>query len=138
MEAPPRIPEPEAKVVEVEVVEPEGEGTASRREEGPPIHALSALVMVGVDSLWAIFIWEPPVWIITIPFCFAVTFLPVYLIQRHLKKDGRGRAVAFASVLAVLAALPIPIATTPVGIGLLAWTGLGKLFAGPQRRQRGN
>lgn len=127
MAAPPRILDSEAKVVDVEVVQSET-ANASARADGPPIHALSALVMVAVDSLWAIFIWEPPVWIITIPFCFAITFVPVYLIQRHLKKDGKGRSTAFASLLAVLAALPIPIATEPVGIALLAWSGLGKLL----------
>src|SRR5436309_14251745 len=135
MDAPPRISNSEAKVVDVEVVEPETKENTSRREDGPPIHALSALVMIAVDSLWAIFIWEPPLWVITIPFCFGVTFIPVYLIQRHLKKDGKGRAAAFAAVLAVLAALPMPIATEPIGIALLAWTGLGKLLPGGMKRK---
>ena len=135
MGAPPRIPDSQAKLVDVEVVEPESREYKAKSEEGPPIHALSALVMVAVDSLWAIFIWEPPVWIITIPFCFGLTFVPVYLIQRHLKKDNKGRAAAFAAVLAVLAALPIPIASTPVGIALLAWTGLAKLLPTQPKRK---
>ena len=33
--------------------------------------------------------------------------------------------------LAVLAAIPTPITGTPVGLGLLAWTGLGKIFGRP-------
>jgi hypothetical protein len=31
-------------------------------------------------------------------------------------------------MLAVLAAIPTPITGTPVGLGLLAWTGLGKIL----------
>jgi hypothetical protein len=81
-----------------------------------------------VDSLWAVFDWLPPVWPLAIPGCFAAVFVPSYLIQRHLKNDSKGRALAFASVLAVLAAIPTPISGTPVGLGLLAWTGLGKLL----------
>ena len=118
------------KVVDLEVVPPIIEHK-SKREEGPPIHALSALVMLAVDSLWALAIWEPPIWILVIPLCFVATFVPVYFIQRHLRKDSSGRACAFASLLAVLAALPFPIASTPIGLGLLAWTGLGKLFPLP-------
>ena len=96
--------------------------------EGPPIHGLAALILVAVDGLWAIFDWVPPVWIIAIPACFAAVFVPTYLIQRHLKQDSKGRAVTFATILAVLAAIPTPITGTPVGLGLLAWTGLGKLL----------
>ena len=133
MDAPPRIIEAPPKVVELEVMPAIKRGSSSTLE-GPPIHALAALVMVAVDSLWALFLWEPPLWIVTIPFCFLATFFPVYLIQRHLKKDSKGRALAFAALLGVLAGLPVPIATTPIGLGLLAWTGLGKLFPRPPGR----
>jgi len=131
MDAPPRISEATPKVVEFEVVSPLDEDK-SKRDDGPPIHALSALAMLAVDSLWALAIWEPPVWVLVIPLCFVATFVPVYFIQRHLRKDHRGRALAFAALLGVLAALPFPVASTPVGLGLLAWTGLGKLFPRPQ------
>jgi integral membrane sensor domain MASE1 len=87
---------------------------------------------VAVDSLWAIFDWVPPVWIVAIPACFVAVFVPTYLIQRHLKNDAKGRALTFATILAVLAAIPTPITGTPVGLGLLAWTGLGKLFGKSQ------
>lgn len=69
-----------------------------------------------------------PVALVAIPACFAAVFVPTYLIQRHLKNDSQGRALTFATVLGVLAAIPTPITGTPVGLGLLAWTGLGKLF----------
>jgi integral membrane sensor domain MASE1 len=78
--------------------------------------------------------WEPPVWLVAIPACFLAVFVPVFLIQRHLKSDSRGRALAFATLLAVLAALPTPITGTPVGLGLLAWTGLGKLLGKSTQR----
>jgi len=93
--------------------------------EGRPIHGLSALILVAVDSLWAVFDWLPPIWIVAIPLCFAAVFIPTFLIQKHLKRDSTGRALAFACVLAVLAALPTPITGTPIGLALLAWTGIG-------------
>jgi hypothetical protein len=133
MDVPPKVKDSPPKVVEVEVMPPEKPGPQERpgSAEGAPIHALSALVMLAVDSLWAFFEWAPPLWVIAIPFCFVATFIPTFLIQQHLKKDSKGRATAFATLLAVLAALPFPIASTPVGLGLLAWTGLGKLFGKP-------
>src|SRR5262252_3922812 len=121
MDVPPKVKDSPPKVVEVEVMPPEKPGQErSGSAEGAPIHALSALVMLAVDSLWAFFEWAPPLWVIAIPFCFVATFIPTFLIQQHLKKDSKGRAAAFATLLAVLAALPFPIASTPVGLGLLA------------------
>jgi hypothetical protein len=124
----PPILEPE-QFAPVEVLPP----LASQTAAGPPsdncpIHALSALVMAAVDSLWAVFDWAPIVWPFAIPGCFVAVFLPAYLIQRHLKGDAPARAAAFASVLAVLAAIPIFTMGTPIGLGLMAWTGLGKFF----------
>jgi len=132
VEKPPVICEAPAKLVSFEVLPPQLE-TRALPDGSRPIHALSALILVAVDSLWAVFDWLPPVWIFAIPACFLAVFLPSYLIQRHLKQDSPGRALAFASVLAVLAAIPTPITGTPVGLGLLAWTGLGKLFSKPPK-----
>jgi hypothetical protein len=86
------------------------------------------LVLAAVDNLWLAFAWEPPFWIVAIPLCFVAVFVPSFLIQKYLKHDGNGRAATFATLLAVLAAIPIPITGTAVGISLLAWTGLGKLI----------
>ena len=122
-----------AKEVPIEVLPPEPE-VSSSSADGQPIHALSALTLVAIDSLWALFDWVPPLWIITIPFCFGAVFLPTFLIQKHLKRDSIGRALAFASLLGILAAIPTPITGTPVGLALLAWSGLGKLFGSPIRR----
>jgi len=126
-EKPPRISEVPVKTAPLEVMPPaaETEGPASKER---PIHALSALILVAVDSLWAVFDWAPPIWIVAIPFCFLAVFAPTFLIQRNLKNDSPGRALTFATLLAVLAAIPIPITGTAVGLGLLGWTGLGKLL----------
>ena len=121
----------QAAAVPIEVLPPAPAAAHNAPPEGAPIHALSALVLVAVDSLWAFFDWVPPVWIVAIPFCFAAVFVPTYLIQRHLKQDSKPRALTFAMVLGVLAAIPVPITGTPVGLGLLAWTGLGKLLGRP-------
>ena len=130
MDKPPKISEVPARLAPVEVLPPVDPAPAQpvAAADGPPIHSLSALILVAVDSLWAIFDWVPPVWIVAIPACFAAVFVPTYLIQRHLKNDAKGRALAFATILAVLAAIPTPVTGTPVGLGLLAWTGLGKLL----------
>ena len=130
MDKPPKISEFAARPVPLEVLPPlpTQSPPPAAFADGSPIHALSALILVAVDSLWAIFDWLPPIWIVAIPGCFAAVFVPTYLIQRHLKNDSKGRALTFATVLAVLAAIPTFVTGTPVGLGLLAWTGLGKLL----------
>lgn len=125
MEVPPKISDAQPKVVPLEVMPPE---PAEPVHDNRPIHALSALILVAVDSLWAIFDFLPPVWIAAIPLCFLAVAVPTFLIQRHLKGDSAGRALAFSILLGVLAAIPTPVTGTPVGLGLLAWSGLGKLF----------
>lgn len=133
MDKPPIISDSSPKPVALEVLPPllSQPAQSTAQESGPPIHALSALILVAVDSMWAIFDWVPPFWVVAIPACFAAVFVPTYLIQRNLKKDSKGRALTFAAILAVLAAIPTPITGTPVGFGLLAWTGLGKLLGRP-------
>ena len=130
MEQPPKISEMPVKVAPLEVLPPvvaqAAPGAAS--SDGQPIHALSALILVAVDSLWIPGEFLMPAWIVAIPACFAAVFVPTYLIQRHLKNDSKARALTFATMLAVLAAIPTPITGTPVGLGLLAWTGLGKIL----------
>ena len=124
MDTPPKISEVPARLTPA----PAPLLTAPARPEpgdSRPIHGLSALILVAVDSLWAVFDWLPPIWIFAIPLCFLAVFVPSFFIQKHLKRDSTGRALAFASVLAVLAAIPTPITGTPIGLALLAWTGLG-------------
>ena len=129
MNVPPKISDMPARSVPVEVLPPEPHaGTRATVTDSQPIHALSALILVAVDSLWAVFDWAPPIWPLAIPFCFVAVFVPTFLIQKHLKRDSTGRALTFASVLAVLAAIPTFVTGTPVGLALLAWTGLGRLI----------
>ncbi len=134
VDTPPKISDVPAKMVSVEVLPPLVASEHTHRAEGPPIHALSALVLAAVDSLWAIFEWAPPLWLIAIPLCFIAVFVPSFLIQRYLKQDGTGRAAAFATLLAVLAAIPLPVMGTAAGLSLLAWTGLGKLIGRTKSR----
>jgi len=137
MREPPKMSDAQGRAVPLEVLPPEPPRVtwSVAAPEGPPIHALSALILVAVDSLWAVFDWAPPIWIVAIPFCFLAVFVPTFLIQKFLRKDSNGRAVTFATILAVLAAIPTPITGTPIGLGLLAWTGLGKIFGkGPPSR----
>jgi len=130
MSEPPKIRDVSAREAPVEVLPPEPPRMIppGAPAEGPPIHALSALILVAVDSLWAAFDWAPPIWPVAIPFCFLAVFIPTFLIQKNLRKDSNGRALTFATILAVLAAIPTPVTGTPIGLGLLAWTGLGKLL----------
>jgi hypothetical protein len=134
VDTPPKIRDVPAQVAPLEVLPPLAASPANGPSDGPPIHALSALILAAVDSLWAIFAWEPPFWIVAIPLCFLAVFIPSFLIQKYLKQDGNGRAVTFATLLAVLAAIPIPIMGTAVGVSLLAWTGLGKLIGRTKSR----
>ena len=149
MDTPPKISEFEptpVKRVAVEVLSPDPDdisesashpGTSSRESgatagaahaasDGAPIHALSAILLVAVDNLWNLEEWMVVTWIFTIPLSFLSVFVPVYLIQKHLKKDSTGRALAFAALLGVIAAIPTSLTGTPVGVGLLAWTGFKK------------
>jgi len=133
VDKPPRISEVPARPVPLEVLPPLPVPPAQSvpSADGPPIHGLSALILIAVDSLWlpVDLLW--PIIPLAIPACFAAVFVPTYLIQRHLKNDSKARALTFATILAVLAAIPTPITGTPVGLGLLAWSGLGKIFGRP-------
>jgi len=136
VDTPPKISDAPAKLAPVEVLPPLEVPPVLPRSvaDGPPIHALSALILAAVDSLWAVFEWAPPLWIFAIPLCFLAVSVPTFLIQKYLKQDSNGKAVTFATLLGVLAAIPMPITGTAVGVSLLAWTGLGKLIG--RRRSR--
>jgi hypothetical protein len=136
VEAPPKICEPPPKVVELEVVSPSAETheSAPPRAEKTPIHPLSAIALLAIDNLWMLEDWIAITWFITIPLSFLTVFFPVFFIQKFVNKDSFGRALAFASLLGVIAAVPTSLTGTPVGLGLLAWTGLGKLFGRTPRK----
>ena len=133
VEQPPKISDVSAKLLSVEVLPPVVAPAApvAAAADGRPIHALSALILVAVDSLWLPVDLLPPIILVAIPACFIAVFVPTYLVQRHLKHDSQARALTFATILAVLAAIPTPVTGTPIGLGLLAWTGLGRIFGRP-------
>ena len=72
--------------------------------------------------------WAIIDWVITIPASFVTVFFPSLMIQRLVKRDGWGRALVLAVLLGGLAAIPTSIFGTPVGLALLAWTGLDRLL----------
>jgi hypothetical protein len=88
------------------------------------IHPLAAVVLMGVDALWAMDAWAVFAWILTIPTSFLATFVPAYFIQKNLNGDGRGRAALIAAMLGLLAAIPSPVMGTAAGFVVLALAGL--------------
>jgi hypothetical protein len=95
---------------------------------GPPVHPLAAAVLLTVDNLWNLADWSAAAWVVTIPASFVTVFVPALLLQRYLKEDPPGRALRLALLLGALAAVPTSIFGTPVGLTLLAWSGLNRLF----------
>lgn len=120
-----------AKPIPVEVVNAADPSTAKGPDQAP-VHGLSALVLLAVDNLWDLADWAVVTWVVTIPLSFLTVFIPVYFVQRHMRHDRPGRAAAIALLLGVLAAIPTSITGTPVGMGLLAWTGLRKYIGRPK------
>jgi len=114
-------------VIDVEVVrEKPGPRPEYRSETVPPIHPLSAVLLLVVDNLWNLADWLVLDWFITIPLSFVTVAVPVFFIQRAFRKDPFIRAFAYALLLGTIAAVPTSVTGTPVGLALLAWAGIGK------------
>jgi hypothetical protein len=125
------------KIIDVEVVSESTETPRTKPVQpaaGPPIHPLAAVLLLVVDNLWNLAEWAVIDWIITIPLSFITVFVPVFLIQKLLKKNRSGRAFGYALLLGVIAAVPTSLTGTPVGLALLAWTGISKLIGKPLAR----
>lgn len=129
------------KVIEVEVVgetdgaQEVGGDQSTVAGSGPPIHPLAALLLVVIDNLWSVpefMVVDLP---ITIPLSFLSVFVPTFFIQRILKKNSIRRASAYALLLGVLAAVPFSVTGTPVGLAILAWTGISRLIGKPLNKQ---
>jgi hypothetical protein len=130
-------PEDEIPVIEVEpVLGPEENPEGERALSGPPVHPLSAVVLLAVDNLWNFADWAVAAWWFTIPASFVTVFFPTLLVQRFVKGDPRRRALRLALLLGGLAAVPTSIFGTPLGLAFLAWSGLNRLF-GPTARRGG-
>jgi hypothetical protein len=105
-----------------------------RAASGPPVHPLAAVILLLVDNLWNLADWTILDWIVSIPLSFVMVFVPVLFIQRRLMKDRWLRAICLASLLGVIAAVPTSVTGTPVGLAILAWTGISKLIGKPLAR----
>ena len=93
---------------------------------GTPIHPLAAGLLVAVDNLWNLADWAVVTWWLTVPRSFLSVFVPTVWLQRRLRKDRWGSALAKALVLGLVAAVPTSLTGTPVGMALLAWAGVDR------------
>jgi hypothetical protein len=103
---------------------------ATQKQEAPIIHPLSAVLMVAIDNLWLLADWAALLWMVTIPLSFVAVMIPTYLIQKHVRGDSTGRALAVSSLLGVLAAIPTPITGTTAGFIVLGYAGFRWLRRG--------
>jgi len=98
-----------------------------RKEKEGMVHPWAALLLVGVDNLWALTGWAAFMWVITIPLSFLTVFVPTYLIQKRWRKDSTRKALAVATFTGAVAAIPTPITGTVVGTLVLGWAGVQSL-----------
>jgi len=128
------------KTIEVEVVDNDagpqsGHEASTGSVGGPPVHPLSALLLLVFDNLWTVPEFLVLNWAVTIPLSFISVFVPTFVIQKTLKKDTFGRALAYSLLLGILAAVPTSLTGTPVGLAILAWTGISRLLGRPLTRK---
>lgn len=123
-----------ATVTPIDPVRPTPIPEPPRSPGGAPVHPLAALLMIGVDNLWNLADWAVIDWLVTVPLCFFSVLVPVFFVQKLVMKDRTRRAFAFAVLLGAIAAVPTSITGTPVGLALLAWTGISKLLGKPVER----
>lgn len=90
----------------------------------PLIHPVSALVLLLFDYLF--FSLEVP--LVSLPLAcflaFVLTFTSITIVQRKLCADCRRDAVLKATLCAILAAIPTPIAGTAAGALILSMAGI--------------
>ncbi len=117
-------------VIEVEVVtDPAGgrESSARPAAEKAPVHPLAALILLAVDNLWSLGEWAVISWVVTIPAAFLSVFVPTFLLHRRSLGQSRRRALAWATLLGAIAAVPFSVGGTAIGAYLLAWLGIWRL-----------
>lgn len=118
---------PKPPVIEVEVMQDEPRAGSAKG----PVHPLSAILLMAVDNLWMLADWSAMAWLFTIPLSFVTVAVPTFLIQKLVQKDSFTRAAGLSFLLGTIAAIPTSILGTPVGLALLAWTGLNKILGKP-------
>lgn len=122
-------------VIEVEVVpDSSGPRAGSARPAGdkPPVHPLAALILLAVDNLWNLAEWAVVTWVVTIPAAFLSVFVPTLLLHRRSLGQSKAKALAWATLLGLIAAVPFSVGGTAIGAGLLAWLGIQRLGHKPQ------
>lgn len=87
-------------------------------------HPAAAGLMILIDSLWGIPEFAVLTWPVTVVGCFVSVFVPSYVIQKRSHGDTAGKALLKALFLGVVAAVPMPIMGTSIGLALLAWFGI--------------
>lgn len=121
-------------VIEVEVVTdsqgPGAEGTRPRAEK-PPVHPLAALILLVVDNLWNLAEWAVVTWVVTIPAAFLSVFVPTLILHRRSLGQSKARALGWATLLGLIAAVPFSVGGTAIGAALLAWLGIQRLGRQP-------
>jgi hypothetical protein len=120
------------KAIEVEVVKDAPRAMPPPASEPLPIHPLAAVLLLAVDNLWNLADWAVVTWILTIPLAFASVFFPTLYLHRRKLGQSRGKALAWATFLGAIAAVPFSVAGTATGALLLAWLGINRLTAGPK------
>ncbi len=106
---------------------PGTDGAGSRGAAAPPttpFHPAAAGLMILIDSLWSIPEFAVVTWPVTVMGCFLSVFIPTYLVQRRAHQDRAGTAAWKALFLASVAAVPLPVMGTSIGLALLAWFGI--------------
>ncbi len=105
----------------------------------PPINPLAAFVTVVLDNVFGVLeLVDPLVILFTSVIVAAAGTVSTTLIQRHLAKDGWGKAVAKGLAMGIIAGVPFPVTGTALGVPLLAWAGLHEWikFSPKQPRQQ--
>lgn len=90
-------------------------------------HPAAAALLVLVDNLWMLPEFAVVTWWLTIPLSFLSVFSVTLFIQRALGRNPWMVAIAKALFFGVVAAVPLSVTGTPIGLALLAWAGVKRL-----------
>ena len=75
-------------------------------------------------------------WAVTIPAAFVSVFVPTYFLHRGGLGQSRARALGWATLLGLIAAVPFSVGGTAIGAGLLAWLGITRWTGRAEQRPR--
>lgn len=111
---------------------------------GAPVHPLGAIIVLCLDYFWTlgeVGTGATGVGIGLIPFLVIIlgiiAFVGVFGIQKFVARDGILSSLSKAFAMAIIAAVPFPVASTAVGGILLSWAGLsavGGFFSGSKSK----